>query len=321
MKKYIIAILLGSIGINIYAQDVILLKSADEINGKIVEISISELKYQKAEMPDGPLYTIPLSDVFSVTYANGTRESFQDKRHENTAIVPQTNYDKYPYPPVSKAYNIGEIFDEGGVRGVVIHTTDNGRHGLILSLIENEEIIEWGGYIKAEGSRKVSIATGARSKTDGWENTKVIAELINNSSLTWDDFPAFKFCRDLGYGWYLPAIDELQMIYNLTSREPKNDHTASKCLQDVKKYLKSLGETGIYDHSAIDVILGLETTFWYPSSTECDVNNVWPLCRPKEYEYHDKIHSGTKGSKESTSTDYSSDKHGKKYKIRAVHRF
>ena len=67
MKKLLFTILSVLFCMNIHAQDLILLKSAEEINGKVEKISESELLYHKTELPSGPLYTIPLKDVFSIT--------------------------------------------------------------------------------------------------------------------------------------------------------------------------------------------------------------------------------------------------------------
>ena len=39
-----------------------------------------------------------------------------------------------------------------------------------------------------------------------------VAAYIAENNLSWDDFPAFKWCREKGEGWYLPSIDELLNI-------------------------------------------------------------------------------------------------------------
>ena len=43
---------------------------------------------------------------------------------------------------------------------------------------------------------------------DGYENTQIIK---NNYNI--NDFPAFRYCCDLGDNFYLPAIDELQILF------------------------------------------------------------------------------------------------------------
>lgn len=59
-----------------YAQDNIILRNGDEIPAKVLEVGRQELKYKKSSNPDGPVYTAPLSDVFLVKYANGTKDVF-----------------------------------------------------------------------------------------------------------------------------------------------------------------------------------------------------------------------------------------------------
>ena len=57
---------------------------------------------------------------------------------------------------------------------------------------------------------------------DGYENTQIIK---NNYNI--NDFPAFRYCCDLGDDFYLPAIDELQILflnsfdYNYNFKIPK----------------------------------------------------------------------------------------------------
>ncbi|GAB3875687.1 hypothetical protein GCM10028824_31690 [Hymenobacter segetis] len=56
------------------AQDLLTKRNGDEIAVKVVEITPSEVKYRRADNPDGPLISIWRSDVFLIRYANGTKE-------------------------------------------------------------------------------------------------------------------------------------------------------------------------------------------------------------------------------------------------------
>jgi hypothetical protein len=50
---------------------------------------------------------------------------------------------------------------------------------------------------------------GADSETDGAANMAKVKAISG-----WQDkFPAFKWCADLGEGWYLPAKEELVALY------------------------------------------------------------------------------------------------------------
>jgi len=57
-----------------YAQDVITLKSGEEIKVKVTEISATEIKYKQFENLNGPTVVIEKAKVFAINYENGTRE-------------------------------------------------------------------------------------------------------------------------------------------------------------------------------------------------------------------------------------------------------
>ena len=309
--KNIISILLLFFSVQLSAQDLILLKSTEEINCKVEEVNDVELKYRRADMPDGPLYSVSLDKVFSVKYQSGRIETFN--------IGSETG--DYPYPKVTKRYNIGDLFDEDGVCGIVINVTDNGRHGLIISLKENSSFIPWGSFFQAH-ERVELFETGARDKDDGWNNMKTISDIIENTELTWNDFPAFNYCRELGEGWYLPAFNEMMMIWNLCNvhkdgSHPLGDYSAWKCMNGVKdtsKKFESNTTTPIFKNSSIR----------YYTSTEVDYYDIFIIYDKFELKMCERYYSGDKVRKQ--------DKDGKisnkyaelgllKYRIRAVHKF
>ncbi|MCB8994620.1 MAG: hypothetical protein H6538_03320 [Bacteroidales bacterium] len=85
-------LVLFSFSSDLYSQDVILLRTGDEIKATVNEISNDIIKYRKFENPTGPFYTISKSDVFMIKYENGTREVFENtdattkpKNQETTA--------------------------------------------------------------------------------------------------------------------------------------------------------------------------------------------------------------------------------------------
>ncbi len=43
---------------------------------------------------------------------------------------------------------------------------------------------------------------------------EAVARYIAENNLSWDHFPAFKWCREKGEGWYLPSIDEVLQLGN-----------------------------------------------------------------------------------------------------------
>ena len=73
--------------------DVIILKNGNEINSKIIEITLSEIKYKKIDNIDGPTITFPKSDVLMIKYANGTKDIISQS-------VTSSNQSNYTTPEI-----------------------------------------------------------------------------------------------------------------------------------------------------------------------------------------------------------------------------
>ena len=98
-----------------------------------------------------------------------------------------------------KTYKVGDLYDENGKKGVVFEISADGKHGKIVSLIEGSE--KWS---------KDDSKVGCYNWQDGYANMHKIQEIPQ-----WQEkFPAFAWCANLGEGWYLPAIKELETIFN-----------------------------------------------------------------------------------------------------------
>jgi hypothetical protein len=63
--------------------DDLIFKDGSEVKGKVSEISSTEVKYKKCDMPDGPVYVVKKSELFMIRYANGTREVFKEEVKPN----------------------------------------------------------------------------------------------------------------------------------------------------------------------------------------------------------------------------------------------
>ena len=73
-----------------FAQDIITLKNATDIEAIVQEVGEAEIKYKKFENPNGPNYTLKKSEVFTIRYANGSKDVFVD------APVPETGPNSMP---------------------------------------------------------------------------------------------------------------------------------------------------------------------------------------------------------------------------------
>jgi hypothetical protein len=72
--------------INLFAQDIIILKNGDEIKAKVTEIGVREIKYKKTDNLSGPDFLILKSEVFMITFENGTKEIFkEDAKSKNVS--------------------------------------------------------------------------------------------------------------------------------------------------------------------------------------------------------------------------------------------
>lgn len=124
-------------------------------------------------------------------------------------------------------YQVGDYYNKDGKEGVVFWVDETGRHGKIVSMTESSSGLQWSSD-KYERKRLI----GAVSETNGAENMKVYG--------LESKYPAFKWCLDLGKGWYLPAINELKTLY--LNRDAVNrtlEQKGGKKLGDVRWYWSS----------------------------------------------------------------------------------
>lgn len=95
-------------------------------------------------------------------------------------------------------YKVGDYYNQDGKEGVVFAVSQDGRHGKIISL--DQERLPW----CTEAQFDKGIAVGAKSRTDGKENTDKVMARADST-----EYPAFVWCRSKGEDWYLPTVEEL----------------------------------------------------------------------------------------------------------------
>ena len=93
--------------VSVFPQDVIIMKSGEEIPAIVIEVGIEVIKYKKKDNQQGPTYSIAKSDVFMIKYANGTKEVFSTDKLQSEAMPeePQrelTIYEGFWGPKVMK---------------------------------------------------------------------------------------------------------------------------------------------------------------------------------------------------------------------------
>lgn len=255
------------------AQDLIVKTDASQVEARVLEISPDAVRYKRFSNPDGPTYVLPVAEIRYIRYANGEVEYYakevpaepltparsageaQEQAAGETEAAPQAEAPRPAPEYVLRRYEVGDLYDRDGVKGVVCIVSDEGTHGLVISL---EQI-----YLAWSEFRKPDLRTvGAGNRTDGEENMRTVEAYIAANGLSWDDFPAFKWCREQGEGWYLPSIDELLTIghnYNGGSRM-KNNRQARNKFNDA---LKDAGGKR------------MDRMVYYFSSTEMDEKNAY----------------------------------------------
>ena len=81
------------------AQDIITKTDGTKLDAKVEEITETVIKYRKASNPTGPLYSIPLTSVWTILYENGTTDTFTTP----TTAVPQSSTSQTATTPQSSA--------------------------------------------------------------------------------------------------------------------------------------------------------------------------------------------------------------------------
>jgi hypothetical protein len=145
---------------------------------------------------------------------------------------------------------VGDYYNENGKQGVVFEVSADGRHGKIVSMKQSAEGLKWSAD-SAEQTRLV----GANSKSNGAANMAKVKAVSG-----WQTkYPAFKWCDDLGEGWYLPSIEELKAF------------TISDSVRNaVNRTLKAKGGEAIHNKG--------DLYKWYWSSTEHDEQYLGKVC-------------------------------------------
>ena len=226
MKKTILLLLAAFCGVlTVAAQDLIIKADASKVEAKVTEITPESVRYKRFSNPDGPTYVLPVSEISYIQYANGEKEYFKAAASipatPSTLAIPAEEPAKVSAAPaaaeapaaspadgvkyVVKEYEIGEFYNQDGIKGVVCMLSDDRQHGLVISL--DEIYLHWSEFRKPD-----LRVIGTDNRSDGSVNMEKVAAYIAENNLSWDDFPAFKWCREKGEGWYLPSIDELLNI-------------------------------------------------------------------------------------------------------------
>ena len=240
MRTFMIFVAALLLSFSASAQDLLVKRNGEQMKVKVLKITKKKVQFVRYGT-ELPVYSLPISDIEYIQYPMGDRDTFgrtlqseptpqqePEKWHgavptpdgkssveyqpqaETEQQTPKRWHGAHTGPavesvvakPAETIYNIGDIYNENGVKGVVVMLTDGGRHGLIMSL--DEVCLPW-----CKLPRKQQKAVGASDRFDGVKNMLAVEKYIAENNLAWSQFPAFEWCRAKGEGWYLPSINEL----------------------------------------------------------------------------------------------------------------
>jgi len=80
MKKIALLVIVLLLGLNCFAQDVIVTKDGKRIDAVISEVDLDVVKYKRFDNQSGPTISIKKSDIVSIVYQSGGVEVFDEKQ-------------------------------------------------------------------------------------------------------------------------------------------------------------------------------------------------------------------------------------------------
>jgi len=202
----------------INAQDIILKTDGTEIQAKVTEIGTEDVKYHRFDNQTGPVYNLKKSEIFMITYQDGSKDVFGKKTQTVQPVKPSepvkpvtsTTPTVLPQkstttPQIQTFENArqGDIIEINGVKAIVYQTYGNG-HGKAMAVQALR------GIKKVWGTAYLSTP----DRLSGRTNTENVFRFINERNLNIVLFPVFNWCKSLGDGWYIPSVSELEAFVN-----------------------------------------------------------------------------------------------------------
>ena len=168
--------------------------SSSEVSGK-TEVNMVLMNYNEVSSR-GKDFTdnYSFSRIRAVAkFGNGSSNSSSSSSYSSSSN----------YSTSGKSYKVGDLYNENGLKGVVFQVSTDGRSGKIVNLKQpTNNSLGWA--VGDECKRNI----GTTDHNDGQYNMNVVKGISNWQS----KYPAFAWCASLGSAWYLPAINELEML-------------------------------------------------------------------------------------------------------------
>ena len=105
--------------------------------------------------------------------------------------------------------SVGDILDFNGVKGIVYQVNETGSHGTVMSINCLRGVKDsW-----CSDGKMANRVPMTSDESDGFKNTKSVIDFAKSNNAM-SKFPIFKWCEDLGEGWYVPSLKELEAFVN-----------------------------------------------------------------------------------------------------------
>lgn len=135
MKKIFLALLVFFPAF-LFAQDVIFLKNGTEVKALVKEVGVYDIRYKRADNPDGPMMVLMKTEVKKIKYENGSTDVF-NAAVKTTGEQEVTDY-RFSFMPFLGVSTTDDDYDRtmaGGTAGVeAVFPTANLRWSILLRL-------------------------------------------------------------------------------------------------------------------------------------------------------------------------------------------
>ncbi|MGM9827179.1 MAG: hypothetical protein ACI30O_03195 [Muribaculaceae bacterium] len=206
--------------------DTLIKRNGDEMTCRVIRITPSVIVYS---LPGQTVEReIPVNEIFMAKYDNGSKEMFNTGGATSSGssysgkysagrtscsydeffpvtTCPVINTDYSGLAPASRRYQMWDIYEENGLRGVVVEVTDDGRHGKIISLPTINYFAQ-----SSFSNLPDEFYFGGSDYINGEYNTDMIRRTCADAGMVGKGYPKLlKWLDSLGPGWYIPSYGEL----------------------------------------------------------------------------------------------------------------
>jgi hypothetical protein len=111
MKRLILFAILFLVSYAAKAQDIIVMRNADEVMAKVTSITQDQVTYKRWSNLDGPSYTISKSQIFYIKYENGEKDLMNAVPETRARVREHCNNTSSSLPVAFRGYaSVGTIF-------------------------------------------------------------------------------------------------------------------------------------------------------------------------------------------------------------------